>query len=270
MARKRLVSPEFFQHGSLFDAEQASGLPLRLAFAGLWCQADREGRFRVRPRELKLGVLPYDQLDFSKVLDALQTFGFIRCYVVEGEAFAYIPSFKKWQTFHLKEVGSTIPAPCETGASTVPAPCEHGASTPGTGTGTVSSTVTSRPPTTPPSAVRALPAVTQLLGGGGVARADFLLAWAEYPKRPGNSKADALKAWSARIKEGCDPAAMLDGVRRYAAFVTASGTEPRFVKMAATFFGPGKHFEADYSFLPAPDEFTKLAAEAADLSGYVA
>ncbi|GAA4169527.1 hypothetical protein [Shinella granuli] len=80
MARIRTIKPEFFKHEGIFDAEQETGLPLRLAFAGLWTQCDREGRFAWRPRQLKVDILPYDELDFLRVLDALATRGFIVKY----------------------------------------------------------------------------------------------------------------------------------------------------------------------------------------------
>lgn len=70
----------------------------------------------------------------------------------------------------------------------------------------------------------------------------FDQGWDEYPKRPGNSKADALKAWKARLKEGHKPETMIAGVKRYAAYCKAEKTEPKYVKQAATFFGPGLHF----------------------------
>lgn len=53
MSRIRTVKPELFKHEELFDAEQNSKLPLRLAFIGLFTVADREGRFKWRPRTLK-------------------------------------------------------------------------------------------------------------------------------------------------------------------------------------------------------------------------
>lgn len=82
---------------------------------------------------------------------------------------------------------------------------------------------------------------------GAPAGADgFDQAWTEYPKRPGNSKADAHKAWKARIKEGHKAEAMTEGVRRYAAYCKAQATEPQFIKLAATFFGPGLHFQDEW------------------------
>ncbi len=74
--------------------------------------------------------------------------------------------------------------------------------------------------------------------------ADFEAAWSEYPMRAGgNSKVDAFKAWEARIKAGATVGELTDGVKRYARFVELSRIEPRFVKQAATFFGPGLHFQ---------------------------
>src|ERR1035438_7461939 len=78
MQRIRTVKPEFFQHEGLFDLEMQVGLPVRLAFVGLWTCCDREGRFPWRPRKLKTDILPYDDLDFAAVLDALAGGGFLQ------------------------------------------------------------------------------------------------------------------------------------------------------------------------------------------------
>ncbi|EKK6279447.1 helix-turn-helix domain-containing protein [Escherichia coli] len=74
---------------------------------------------------------------------------------------------------------------------------------------------------------------------------EFEQAWLAYPKRAGgNSKSAAFKAWKARIREGVTPETMLNGVKRYAAWVRVSGnTGTQFVKQASTFFGPDRHFE---------------------------
>lgn len=78
---------------------------------------------------------------------------------------------------------------------------------------------------------------------------EFELAWKEYPKRAGgNSKADAFKAWTARIKSGATAQELIDGVRRYAAYVTAAGKlNTEYVKQASTFFGPSKHYEEPWT-----------------------
>lgn len=76
----------------------------------------------------------------------------------------------------------------------------------------------------------------------------FDLAWSLYPKRAGgNPKASALKAWDARVREGVEPADMLEGVKRYAKFVSQTGkTGTEYVKQAKTFFGPDRHYEENW------------------------
>ena len=109
MARIRTVKPELFLHESLFDAEVETGLPLRLAFIGLFCQCDREGRFRWEPRRLKAQILPYEETDFSRVLDALKTRGFVRKYKHDGREYGDIPSWNKHQSVNNRERKSEMP-----------------------------------------------------------------------------------------------------------------------------------------------------------------
>lgn len=77
---------------------------------------------------------------------------------------------------------------------------------------------------------------------------EFETAWQAYPKRTGgNPKNSAYKAWNARLREGVSPDVILEGVKRYAAFVTATGkVGSEYVKQAATFFGPDKHFNESW------------------------
>ncbi|WFZ86690.1 DNA-binding protein [Citrobacter freundii] len=84
---------------------------------------------------------------------------------------------------------------------------------------------------------------------------DFELVWQEYPKRAGgNPKGAAFKHWKARLAEGATPQAILDGVRRYAAFIRATGKlGTEYVKQAATFFGPDRHFEEPWTPPAAPN-----------------
>ncbi|SUQ58435.1 Uncharacterised protein [Raoultella terrigena] len=83
---------------------------------------------------------------------------------------------------------------------------------------------------------------------------EFETAWDAYPKRAGgNSKAGAFKAWKARLKDGVKPGDMLAGVKRYAAYARATGSVgTQFVKQAATFFGPDRHFEESWQSPSAP------------------
>lgn len=118
MARIRTIKPEFFRHEELFEAEKASGLPLRIAFAGMFTVCDRDGRFKWQPRVLKLDVMPFDDVDFAAVLDALADHGFIEKYSVDGCTYGHIPSWSKHQHVNQREPESTIPAPDEDSART--------------------------------------------------------------------------------------------------------------------------------------------------------
>lgn len=97
MARIRTVKPEFFKHYDLFKAEKDAGLPLRLAFQGLWLCADKEGRFKWQPMTLKLDILPYDDVDFELCMNELSKRGFIIKYKAVGKEYGYIPTFKEHQ-----------------------------------------------------------------------------------------------------------------------------------------------------------------------------
>ena len=109
MPRIRTVKPEFFRNHKLYIAEAEEGLPLRLAFAGLWTACDREGRFKWSPDELKLDCLPYDAVDFSRVLHALTTRGYIVKYRVNDELFGFVPTWNKHQVINNRESESVLP-----------------------------------------------------------------------------------------------------------------------------------------------------------------
>jgi hypothetical protein len=109
MARIRTIKPEMARHGLLFDLEKETGLPIRFAWAILPTVCCREGRFKWRPRELKLEVLPHDELDFSRVLDAFLTRGFVVKYRVDNEWYGVIPTFKKHQVINNREQESGLP-----------------------------------------------------------------------------------------------------------------------------------------------------------------
>lgn len=111
MPRIRTIKPEFFRHHDLYLSEQKSKLPIRVAFSGLWCCADKEGRFKWKPTELKLDVLPYDEVDFNEVLKCLIDNKFIVKYSVNSEDFGFIPKFKEHQriTGTEKQYDSKLP-----------------------------------------------------------------------------------------------------------------------------------------------------------------
>lgn len=120
MPRIRTVKPEFFKHEELYQAEIEEKLPLRIAFVGLWCICDREGRFKWRPNQIKLDVLPYDKVDFERVLNALCSRGFVEQYTADDELFGYIPTFLFHQVINNRESESHIPSPFDASSTRDP------------------------------------------------------------------------------------------------------------------------------------------------------
>jgi hypothetical protein len=121
MARIRTIKPEFYKHEALYLAEKEENLPLRIAFSGLWTVCDREGRFKWRPNTIKLDVLPFDDVDFSRVLDALATRGFIVQYASQdGELYGFVPTFLEHQVINNRESKSLILSPFDACATRDP------------------------------------------------------------------------------------------------------------------------------------------------------
>jgi hypothetical protein len=209
MARIRSIKPEFFRHEALYEAEKETNLPLRIAFAGLWTAADREGRFRWSARQLKLDCLPYDECEFSRVLDALMTRGFIVKYEVDGKEFGCIPSWHQHQVINNREKASDLPAPSEINILTREARVDDASATPlvhtqgegkgkeGEGKGKVSRSVAdaTRP----------------------VEESKFEEFWKAYPRRDGpNPKKPAEQKFNALAKTGVDPDVMIAGAKQLA------------------------------------------------------
>jgi hypothetical protein len=89
---------------------------------------------------------------------------------------------------------------------------------------------------------------------------DFEIAWSLYPARSGgNSKSKAFKAWSARIADGTPVEDLMAGVMRYADYIRATDRlNTEYVKQAATFFGPDRHFAEKWT---APAKIVKAPFE---------
>lgn len=266
MSRIRTVKPDLFRHEELFDAELSSGLPLRLAFVGLFTVADCAGRFIWKPRTIKLDVLPHDAVDFAAVLAALEQHGFIRSYIVEGVKYGFIPSFTKHQRLQTKEIeaGSSFPDP-SLDSGTKPENIQ-------VRTGCVPENIQVRTGTQPeaqegeeegkgreeerkenisaqaPDAQPADPAlpITETAATPDVHDADFATFWDAYPQRAGgNPKPAALKAWKARRKDGHAADRMIAGAVAYADYCLVTGKlQTEYVKQASTFINQLGFLEA--------------------------
>ena len=121
MARIRTIRPEFFLHETLSELSPIT----RLSFIGLWTLADREGRLEDRPKRIRASLFPYETHDVDAIIGELHAHGFVVRYEVDGVRFIAIPGFAKHQHCHMKEPASSLPAPCEHGASMVQAPDKH-------------------------------------------------------------------------------------------------------------------------------------------------
>jgi hypothetical protein len=110
MQKIRTIKPELARHELLFDLEHETGLPIRFAWAMLFTCCDREGRFKWRPRVLKTMILPYDDVDFGRILDAWVTRGLVVKYEVGGEVYGCIPTWHRHQVINNREAASEIPA----------------------------------------------------------------------------------------------------------------------------------------------------------------
>ncbi|PXX33936.1 hypothetical protein [Undibacterium pigrum] len=255
MARSRNIKPGFFTNDALAELPALG----RLLFAGLWTIVDREGRVEDRIKKIKAEVLPYDDCDIDALLESLHERGFIQRYTVDGNRYIQICKWSVHQNPHFKENESCIPSPVEPRINA--------------GSGTGMSAILTR--TSPADSLNLIPDSLDLIPDSltpdtaapchesddkktppvkakKLSRADedtaqFEAAWAVYPRRPGASKKEAWQAWLARRRQGVDANLMLEGVKRYAAYIAASGESPKFIKHAATFFGPNEHYKADWS-----------------------
>lgn len=229
MARARNIKPGFFTNDLLAEVDPLG----RLLFAGLWTIADREGRLEDRPKKIKAQTLPYDTCDCDALLQDLHKHGFILRYESGGNAYIQIVKWKEHQNPHVKEAESTIPAQYENSANQVQEP---------------EKTETSRADSLNPITDSGfLTTESKPASHGDGYTEDFEQAWALYPARPGASKKESFKAWNARLKAGVDVDDLIAGVKRYAAYVAGTKTDPQFIKQPATFFGPGEHYAADWT-----------------------
>lgn len=110
MGRIRTVKPELLIHEGLQDLEVCMKVPVIVVFIGLLTQADREGRFRWKPRILKLAILPFMSFDMETAMNGLHYAGFILKYAVDEEVYGFIPTFSDHQFVNAHEKKSDLPA----------------------------------------------------------------------------------------------------------------------------------------------------------------
>jgi hypothetical protein len=104
--RARIIKPGFFTNEEL----AAIGPHGMLLFAGLWTEADRDGRLEDRPLRIKARLLPYFDCDVDALLTALSEKGFVIRYEIEGQKYLQITKWSDHQNPHPREQASQIPA----------------------------------------------------------------------------------------------------------------------------------------------------------------
>ena len=120
--RARNIKPGFFLNEKLAECD----FKTRLLFIGLWCYADREGRFEWIPKRIEAAIFPYDKnVNVEKCLCNLMSLHVITMYdhviTLSPQTkikVGYIENFKKHQKPHPHEAQSILPAkpdvnPCE-------------------------------------------------------------------------------------------------------------------------------------------------------------
>lgn len=99
MARTRNIKPGFFLNDVLGECHPLG----RLLFAGLWCQADRNGVVEYRPRRIKAEILPFDDADIEALVVELEARGFVVRFAANGSTWLRVVKFREHQTPHPRE-----------------------------------------------------------------------------------------------------------------------------------------------------------------------
>lgn len=104
--RARNIKPALFSNELLGTAD-----PLfTILFAGLWCEADREGRLEDRPIRIRANVFPYrPEVKIDTALDWLHKNGFIHRYAVGEVKVIQVLAFAEHQRPHTNEAPSKLP-----------------------------------------------------------------------------------------------------------------------------------------------------------------
>jgi len=103
--RARQIKPGLFENEILANMSPWH----RLLFVGLWCYADREGRFEDRPLKVRMALFPLDDVDVPTMLSDLTEAGFLTRYSVDGVNYVQVNNFDRHQAPHKNEQPSRIP-----------------------------------------------------------------------------------------------------------------------------------------------------------------
>jgi hypothetical protein len=242
MARIRSIKPEFWQDEKLSHLSPID----RLVFFGLISQADDAGRLVDSVRLINGLLFPNTDDSCEESLETLASLGrIIRYEGPSGQRLLQITNWRRHQRID------------NPGVKVLPGPPPHLLAT-------EEHPATNAEPSRESSETQERKGLEDVGygsvdGGGGNAEngngkkdqlskadllADFEEIWAEYPKRAGgDSKREGYLAFRARRQAGATAIEILEGVRRYALYCTATdkiGTE--FVKQLRTFLGKSRYY----------------------------
>lgn len=105
--RSRIVRPELFYNEFLGQEDPLA----TVLFVGLWCVADREGRFEWREQKLRAKIFPYREVDMSRLMQTLVNGEFVARYQHGQDAYGVILNFRRYQSINKNEALSSIPKP---------------------------------------------------------------------------------------------------------------------------------------------------------------
>jgi hypothetical protein len=203
--RSRVLRPGFFENEEL----ALLGSKAQILFAGLWCFADREGRFKWIPKLIKAKVFPYTQCNVPQLLDTLAASGFVIQYSVNGKEYGYIPTFLEHQRIHPRESRSKLPS------------YEEGEPRDSPGQAQGEPKDNQRLPTSTSTSTFTYPPKFENL-------------WDYYPRKI--EKKAAYKKYQATLQKGVEEHDLLKATQNYAKAM--AGKEMQHIKHGATFFGP--------------------------------
>lgn len=207
--RSRILKPGFFSNEELGELKPMA----RLLFAGLWCMADRDGKFEWRPKRIKAKIFPYDtRCEIETYLAMLQEARFIVQYNVNGKQYGIIRKFLDHQNPHPHEKKSKLPDP--------PDDIE----------------VLSRNVITfnevSCNANDVSISISNSISKDYTPKFENL--WGYYPRKI--EKKAAYKKYKATLKAGIDEQDLLKATMNYAKAM--AGKEMQHIKHGSTFFGP--------------------------------
>jgi len=229
-----MVRPEFFTDADLGDLPPTT----RLLFIGMWTLADRDGRLRDRPRDIKRALLPTDEFNAEEAIQQLTRIGSIRRYEVDGEHYIDIPGFATYQHVHPHEAPSTIPpfkfSRAKKDAISREAVTLHGEPC---NVSTCPCTSTSTSTSTEDLDLSTLSESSDITPRSRPNIHAFNEFWKHYPKKAG--KQTALKKWKTMDRVQRERAIVIS---QAVAFAVVEGyRELEFVPMASTFLNAARY-----------------------------